>query len=161
MIQARFQARDVPQVTLPVSSEETVWQIRQRLIASLGIPVEKLKFRKQILRDNQYIKDLSLSEKSVIFVNPQVYNKAEIQSHQQFQRLRIVGWTEEEKSSRINRLIEFGYPREDCERALKAAQFNMDRAVDYLMSGYIPKSSSIQFKFNSSNFKLSHRIFCS
>jgi hypothetical protein len=144
MLKARFQARDIPQLTLPVGSEETVYEIRQRLGASLGIPVQTLKFRKAILSDNQCIKDLGLSEKSVILVNPQVYNNNDQkQSHQRFHRPRTVGWTEEQISARVNRLVEFGYPREDCERALKAAQFNMDRAVDYLVSGSIPQPLSI------------------
>jgi uncharacterized UBP type Zn finger protein len=144
MIQARFQARDVPQFTLPINSEDTVWQIRQRLTASLGIAVERLKFRKQILSDNQYIKDLGLSDKSVIFVNPQVYNQDEMQCHQRFQRPRTVGWTEKQVSARVNRLVEFGFPRDDCERALKAAWFNMNRAVNYLISGFIPEPLRIR-----------------
>jgi len=36
--------------------------------------------------------------------------------------------------NRLNRLMELGFVRNDCEKALKAACFNIDRAVEYLIS---------------------------
>ena len=35
----------------------------------------------------------------------------------------------------INELMSMGFPREDCEKALRAAYNNADRAVDYLLNG--------------------------
>jgi Holliday junction resolvasome RuvABC DNA-binding subunit len=52
---------------------------------------------------------------------------------------RAVGFTVEIIEKRVTALEELGFPRQDCERALRAAQFNMDRATDYLLSGTIPE----------------------
>jgi hypothetical protein len=44
---------------------------------------------------------------------------------------------------RIQSLEELGFHRADCEKALKSALFNLDRAADYLVSGSIPEPLSL------------------
>ena len=41
-------------------------------------------------------------------------------------------------SAKVAKLMELGYNQFDCECALRSALGNMDRAVDYLLSGYYP-----------------------
>ncbi|OHT04097.1 hypothetical protein TRFO_06386 [Tritrichomonas foetus] len=48
-----------------------------------------------------------------------------------------------EFESNVQQLMELGYPRTDCEAALKAAFGNPDRAAEYLMTGNIPEDEEM------------------
>lgn len=51
--------------------------------------------------------------------------------------------TSEEANRAIDQLVEMGFPREQCQLALRASFGNPDRAVEYLMTGEIPDVDAV------------------
>jgi hypothetical protein len=111
--------------------------LRNHVEKALGIPVRSLKFQHRDISNHGPIDDLGLTSGSVIFVNSPM-----IDWIRQGARPRLPGaggFRAEVVEKRVAALMELGFERDECERALRAAQFNLDRATDYLLSGTIPE----------------------
>jgi Fe2+ transport system protein FeoA len=92
--------------------------------------------------------DLGLKDGSKIIVNSPILRESSNVSFKReirdvgiqiSRKPRVVGFNDEQIEQRVVRLTEFGFLRNDCEKALRAAAFNLDRAIDYLLSGNIPE----------------------
>jgi hypothetical protein len=109
---------------------------------TLNVPVRSLKFKRRTITFDDKLSDIDLKHNSVIFVNsPRV--KPTFPAFKINKRPRIVGFDTETIKKRISQLEKLGYEYSDCEKALRAAAFNMDRATDYLVSGVIPEPFGI------------------
>jgi hypothetical protein len=98
----------------------------------LRVTVRTLKFKRREIKDNDSLQELGLADGATVFVNsPAIASAPVIRPPQP----GAASFSEDVIARRIAQLREFRFPRDDCERALRAAQFNPDRAVDYLLSG--------------------------
>jgi hypothetical protein len=132
----------------------------QQLEMALTPKVRSMKFSRREIQQNDDLRNIGLKDGSTIIVNsptlrasqtlmrsasppevPQLLYKREPQNVEVPlpRRPRVVGFSAEQIEQRVGRLEELGFPRDDCEKALKAAAFNLDRATDYLLSGKIPE----------------------
>jgi hypothetical protein len=128
-----------------LSPSNTVAQVKQWLEGITGTPVKQLKFQRRLLDDSELVSSLGLRSDSVIFVNPQVAPRSDGLRPRSYPLSapvslppRAIGWTKEVIGARIDRLTDLGYSRPDCERAMRAACFNAERAAEYLVSGSMP-----------------------
>jgi hypothetical protein len=122
--------------------------LRAHAADALDFAVHTLKYRRREIADDAILEDLGVENGCCIFVNSSnLTSSACLAKPVPLERAppRVSGFTDEVISRRVVQLQELGFPREDCERALRAAQFNTDRAVDYLLSGAaIPEPLVIQ-----------------
>jgi hypothetical protein len=143
-VQATFIMHHREAFLAELTASSTVAQVKLRLEAALDEPVRQLKFQRRLLDDNELVSSLGLRPGAIIFVNPQVARRtdrlrprADPQSAPVALPPRPTGWPKEAIEARIDRLTELGYARPDCDRALRAAWFNVDRAGEFLVSGSI------------------------
>jgi hypothetical protein len=130
-----FRSRDSGRVLeMDVSTKWTVSFLRSRVQDEMGVRVRTLKYKRREMADGDCLGDLGLNGGATIFVNSQTLSPAPIAK-----RPRVCGFSEEAIGQRVSRLEALGYPRGDCEKALRAAAFNLDRAADYLAGGRVPE----------------------
>jgi hypothetical protein len=116
----------------------------QQIERVLKVTVRSLKFKRRTIAPSDKLSDLGLTHNSVVFVNsPRV--ESTLPAKTTSQRPRVVGFDTETIKKRVSLLGKLGYPLSDCEKALRAAAFNMDRAADYLASGVIPEPFAINY----------------
>jgi hypothetical protein len=134
----------------------TVARLRDHLEERLHIPVYSLKMKGRIFEDDDVMADLGLGASANIFLNsrslvasmpvqeikvkepaPPRAKDAPVRSRPPPPRTR--GFTEEQIAERVAFLEELGFETALCEKALKAACFNLDRAADYLLLGNVPE----------------------
>jgi hypothetical protein len=137
-------------IDLDLSCDATIAEVKALASELFGKPVLALKANRRLLRDDEYVRNLGLRPGTVVFVNPQVTASSRLPPEPRQIVIvpraltppvlppRVVGWTDEAVHSRVQALLEMGFPREQCERAIEAAGCNVDRAADYLVSGFIP-----------------------
>jgi hypothetical protein len=137
-------------VDVQLNSENTIAEVKLMVSNYFMKQVFMLKANRRILFDDERVCDAGIKPGSVIFINPQaVTSSVPLGSRVQFTEPAIprilpvlpprsVGWTKEAIDERISTLTELGFARSDCERALHAANYNVDRAADFLVSGSIP-----------------------
>jgi len=145
MINLRFAIRGRRQFAMQFVSTETIKDVSNALKADLNESVFALKLNRQILDLSTQLSELSLTPESVILINPQVKNALVVQLNSIPSQSRLVNlpprstdWTDEQIQQKIGLLTNLGFPRADCERAIRSADFNVDRAVEYLISGVVP-----------------------
>jgi UV excision repair protein RAD23 len=140
-------------ISIVLNRDDTVFEVRQSLEELLGFEVNQLKCQRRLLDDSETIGSLGIAADSAIFVNPQVTSggksdRLRPRSCPMLQPVRVpplqplpprsTGWTREAIDGRIDRLADLGFARDQCEIALKTACFNIDRAADYLVAGFVP-----------------------
>jgi hypothetical protein len=158
-----FRARDTGlHIEFAVSTTWSVRFLRTQVEEALGIRVHTLKYNRREITDGDQLQDLGLKDGATIFVNSQTLAASlpvtltttrhpasepprarEVMVEWRRPRPRVCGFSKEVIQQRVNRLVELGYQQADCEKALRAAAFNMDRAVDYLTSGNIPEPLAV------------------
>jgi hypothetical protein len=126
-------------------TENTIGDLCESIGYRLNLDNVVIKFNRQTytIGDSRKLNTIILdpSKQIPIFVNSQNLPATSqvvpqvVPSQAQQRQVRVVGFTPSEIETRVNRLVELGFLQEDVEKALRAAQFNMDRAVDYLTSG--------------------------
>jgi hypothetical protein len=128
-------------------------ELRQAAESALRTAVHTLKYSRREILDAERLLDAGLAAHATVFVNsPSLVRSltlgappplAEVPPRARETGMRPLprppGFTRESIAARVAQLTELGFPEDDCERALRAAQFNSDRAVDYLLSGSIPE----------------------
>jgi hypothetical protein len=137
-------------IDLELCRDETIADVKKLASDRFGKPVFALKANRQLLRDDEHVRDVGLRPGTVIFVNPQVIATSKLPPEPRqimsapapivrpVLPLRGIGWTKESVVSRVQALVAMGFPQDQCELALAAAGCNVDRAGEYLLSGSIP-----------------------
>jgi hypothetical protein len=129
-----FRARDMGRMAeISVDTSWSVPILRARAEEALQLTVRTMKYKRREIQETDSLEKLGLVDGATVFVNsPTLVSSAPIIRPPP---PRAAGFTEEVIARRVAQLQELGFPRDDCERALRAAQFNTDRAVDYLIRG--------------------------
>jgi hypothetical protein len=144
---ARFAIRQRPEpLVMEFNAGATIGDVRRLLSAFLSVDMRRLKANKRILYDNETVGSAVLASDSAIVVNPQVIPTVK------GSRPHPASWPvglppragrpgRELIEARVCCLAELGYTRRQCERALEAADLNVDTAAEYLISGQILATS--------------------
>ena len=114
-----------------------------RYIGSLYSGVNSIKFNRKVYSYDstelfKVVFDKNRGEASV-FVCPQNVETPELPPARPVPAPIRGAMSLEDIRIRTKQLMDLGFKLEDVEKALRAAQFNTDRAVDYLLSGNIPE----------------------
>ena len=117
----------------------------------------KLLHNGKVLEDHKTLEDYKIKEENVIvMMNIKPKKRIETESSEQVKppptKKEEPSKKEEEKpktynAEQVNKLIEMGYGSEKVEKALNAANGNMQLAIEFLTSGKIPEQST----YNQSN----------
>jgi hypothetical protein len=119
-----FTAQDIGRsAELLIATSWTVPFLRERVAEALSTPIRTLQYKRREIADSDRLDALGLADGAVIVANSPVAAPP-----------RAAGFTAEVIGRRVDQLAEFGFRRADCETALRAAQFNSDWAVDFLLS---------------------------
>jgi hypothetical protein len=104
----------------------------------MGIQVHSMKYNRHEIEDSDRLDSIGLSERSTIFLNSPVctesYESRQIEPDTTRRR-----FSPDQIAERIGRLEELGFHRSLCEKALRSAGYEVGRAADFLVSGYIPE----------------------
>lgn len=112
-----------------------------------------LLFKQKILKDDQVIKDLNISsDQFFVVMQYQINNDAEeiedIQMADPYMHPLDSDFHEEEDEAPaeppnfaelVQMLTEMGFPEEHCQRALRIARYNVERAGSLLVAGDLPR----------------------
>jgi hypothetical protein len=153
-------------IEIDISLTWNVVCVADQVSEALNTEVQTMKFRRQLIQVSDRLTDLSLKDGSTIFVNSPTFEVTNVltespplqprcaleqaalapPAHEVCVRTRprVATIDKDVIKQRIDRLEELGYPRMDCEKALVAAAYNIDRASDYLVLGVIPKPLMIE-----------------
>jgi hypothetical protein len=113
-----------------VNSNWTGLDLRNAIAEALKLSVSTMRFQCRSIHDSDMVGDVGLREGSSVFINSQDTTNV------RFVRSKL---RSEAIAARITVLEDLGFPRTDCEKALRASEFNVDRAADCLLRGSVPE----------------------
>jgi hypothetical protein len=152
-----FHMRDTgKQFDMDVPLSWSVATLREHLEEKMGIRIFSLKMKGRVFGDDDAMADLGLGASANVFLNSRSYavsspvekvkvnepapsraKDAPVRCRPPPPRTR--GFTKEQIAERVASLEALGFETALCEKALKAACYNLDRAADYLLSGNVPE----------------------
>lgn len=139
------------------SDEKTIKDLKKAIETAHGFDstLMKLLHNGAILDDSKTLKDYNIKEENVvIMMNSKAKPKKEPNPPQPEAKPQEIPPEKKEPSAspsevnkpnnndKVNSLVDMGYEKEKVEKALNAANGNLDLAIEYLSSGNIPERSA-------------------
>lgn len=119
-------------ITLEVEPMDTVSTVKQMLFESDGLPVvlQKIIYAGKILSDDQTIESIGVKENEFMVV---LISKVKQEKPKEEVKVTVKEEKDEYETA-VRNMMEMGFDRPRIEEAMKAAQNNADRAVEFLMA---------------------------